>query len=53
MTKTIPWYAEKETVYHDNNRCQQAAGIPETKRRQGTADRPRCPECERLNVEAK
>lgn len=53
MTKTIPWHAEKEIVYHDNNRCQQAADIPATKRRSSTAERPHCPECGKLNVEAK
>jgi hypothetical protein len=53
MSKTVPWYAEKETVYHDNNRCVKAQEVPATKRRQGTADRPHCNECEQLNVQAK
>lgn len=53
MSKTVPWYAEKDAVYHDNNRCTLAQDIPATKRHPGTADRPHCGECEKLNVQAK
>lgn len=53
MSKTVPWYAEKDNVYHDNNRCTLAQDIPATKRHPGTADRPHCGECEKLNVQAK
>jgi hypothetical protein len=53
MAKTIAWHAEKETVYHDNNKCQQADMIQATKRVKGTADRPQCPQCEQLDLETK
>jgi len=53
MTKTIAWHAEKDSVYHDNNQCHQAAEIPATKRRLGTADLPHCTHCEKLDGEKK
>lgn len=53
MTKTIAWHAEKDSVYHDNNKCSRAESIPATKRRPGAADRPQCPECEKLKAEQK
>lgn len=53
MTKTIAWHAEKDMVYHDNNKCEVAYVIQATKRVKGTADRPQCPQCEKLNLEGK
>ena len=53
MTKTIPWHAEKDSVYHDNTKCQQAYAIQATKRLKGSADRPQCTECEKLDLEGK
>jgi hypothetical protein len=49
MTKTIAWHAEKDSVYHDNNKCQQAYAIQATKRVKGTAEKPQCAECESLD----
>jgi hypothetical protein len=53
MSKTVPWYAEKGTVFHDNNSCPVADSIPATKRHPGTGDRPHCNECEKLNAQPK
>jgi hypothetical protein len=53
VTKTIAWHAEKDSVYHDNNKCQQAYAIQATKRVKGTAERPQCAECESLDQAAK
>jgi hypothetical protein len=53
MSKTVAWYADKDSVYHDNNQCPHSRDIAATKRRPGTADRPHCDECEKLNVPAK
>ena len=53
MTKTIPWHAAKDSIYHDNTKCQQAYAIQATKRLPGAADRPQCQKCEKLDREEK
>jgi hypothetical protein len=53
MTKTIAWHAVKDSYYHDNTKCEKAYVIQATKRLQGTAERPQCPECEKLDQEGK
>ena len=53
MTKTIAWHAAKDSFYHDNNRCEQAYAIQATKRVKGTAEKPHCPVCEKLDQEGK
>ena len=53
MTKTIPWHAAKDSVYHDNTKCEQAYAIQATKRLSGAADKPQYQECEKLDREEK
>ena len=52
MPTASPWHSVKETdrkVYHNNTKCTEGNNIETQYRRSGTANRPICEHCKRLN----
>jgi len=56
MTRVAPFHSKKpdtRNVYHDNNKCTEGNNIERYYLAQGTAGRPRCEHCDRLDREGK
>jgi hypothetical protein len=49
LAKTAAWYSVKQSVYHNNSRCNTGNNIELGDLRQGTGGRPLCQECYSLN----
>jgi Protein of unknown function (DUF2442) len=47
--KKSPWYSIKQSVYHDNSRCNTGNNIDPECLRQGTGGKPLCQECNHLD----
>ena len=47
--KTGEWFSIKQSVYHNNSRCNTGHNIDPADLRQGTGGRPLCQECQSLN----
>lgn len=47
--KGAAWYSVKQSVYHNNSKCNTSHNIDPTDLRQGTGGRPLCQECNSLN----
>lgn len=52
MTRRAPWHSERmgELVYHDNEKCTEGRSIPPLYRAEGTAGRPLCKACAKLDA---
>jgi hypothetical protein len=50
--KKSPWHSERpgETVYHDNDKCEEGQKVPRMFWATGTDGRPLCKECARLDA---
>lgn len=53
MPKTLPWNSVKQKVYHDNSCCPVGRAIEIGEFNSGTAGKPLCPECWRLDLAGK
>jgi len=56
MPQKAPWHSVKDTdrkVHHDNTLCTEGNNIEAKYLRQGTAGRPRCDHCARLNQQGR
>lgn len=56
MAKVAPFHSVKEytrNVHHNNNKCTEGNNIEPRYVRPGTAGRPLCEHCSRLNSEGK
>ncbi len=49
LTGEGPWHSVNSKVYHNNPNCQTGNSMDPENIRQGTAGKPLCEECERLN----
>jgi hypothetical protein len=47
--RKAPWHSIKQSVYHDNTRCNTGNNIPHEDLKQGTGGKPLCQECRSLN----
>ena len=52
MAKVAPFHSVKlyaKNVYHDNDKCTEGNNIETQYKRSGTANRPKCEHCQRLD----
>ncbi len=52
MAKIAAWHSKREAdrkVYHDDNKCTEGNNVETYNRTPGTAGRPKCEHCQRLN----
>lgn len=52
MAKVAPFHSTKDSdrkVHHDNNKCTEGNNIERRYLASGTAGRPKCEHCQRLN----
>ena len=52
MAKVAPFHSVKvgtKNVYHDNDKCTEGNNIETYNKRSGTAGRPKCEHCQRLD----
>lgn len=45
MAKVSPWHSTKQTVHHNDTRCNTGNNIERENRREGTGNKPLCQEC--------
>jgi hypothetical protein len=50
MAQTTPWHSLRENIHHNNDQCDKGTRIAPESLRQGTAGKPLCEECRRLNA---
>jgi len=52
MTRRAPWHSERPgaLVYHDNDKCEDGQAIALVFRAEGTAGRPLCKACAKLDA---
>jgi hypothetical protein len=56
LTKKSPWHSTKpatRNVHHDNDKCTEGNNIEARYWASGTAGRPKCEHCARLDAEGK
>jgi hypothetical protein len=55
MPQKSPWHSTRpgETVYHDNTACTEGNNIEKRYLADGTANRPKCDHCARLDAEGR
>ena len=53
MAKKSPWHSIKQSVHHDNTKCDTGNNIERESMRQGTGGKPLCDECAKLDKAGK
>ena len=46
--KVAPFYSEKGSVHHDNNKCTLGNNIEKSNRKSGTGGKPKCSQCKTI-----
>lgn len=49
MSKTVPWHAPSEGIYHDNSDCWAGRGLVGKQRIEGSGGKRLCAECAKLD----